>query len=289
MKVCLSCEARFDAVDWHCPACDYSVASKNGILLFAPGNACGGTGFNPAHFGELARLESTNFWFRARNQLLIYFLRTYMPEARKFLEIGCGTGFVLAGIANAFPKLDLTGSELFVEGLPFAAKRVPSAKLFQMDATAIPYESEFDVIGAFDVLEHIEEDERVLAQMHRALASSGSIILTVPQHRFLWSQQDEYACHVRRYEAHELRGKVQRAGFKIVRMTSFVSLLLPLMYLARRSKREAGKDFDPTEELRIGGAINVALKAVLDIEIALIRAGVSLPAGGSLVMIATKE
>jgi len=72
-------------------------------------------------------------------------------------------------------------------------------------------------------------------------------------------------------------------------MTSFVSLLFPVMYLARRRKREGGKKFDPADELRIGGITNAMLKAVLDIEIALIRAGIYLPAGGSLVMIASKE
>ena len=288
MKVCLSCEQRYEGDDWQCPACGFAVANEQGILKFAPGIARDGIGFNPAHFAELAQLESTNFWFRARNALLIHLLRTYIPEARKLLELGCGTGFVLSGIANAFPQLAVSGSELFAEGLSFAAERVRGAKLFQMDARAIPFENEFDVIGAFDVLEHIEEDERVLAQMHQAVVPGGNIILTVPQHRFLWSQQDDFACHVRRYEAADLLSKVERAGFSVRRMTSFVSLLLPVMYLARRRKRVGGKNFDPADELRIGGVVNAVAKAVLDFEIVLIRAGVSLPVGGSLVMIASK-
>jgi len=289
MKICLSCERRYDSDHWQCSSCGVKVAVEQGILKFAPGIARDGVGFNPAHFAELAQLESANFWFRSRNALLIHLLCTYMPEARKLLELGCGTGFVLSGIANAFPQLAVSGSELFAEGLPFASARVPGATLFQMDARAIPFENEFDVIGAFDVLEHIEEDERVLAQMYQAVVPGGNIILTVPQHRFLWSQQDEFACHVRRYEAADLRSKVERAGFAVRRMTSFVTLLLPVMYLARRRKREGGKKFDPADELRIGGITNAMLKAVLDIEIALVRAGLNLPAGGSLVMIASKE
>ena len=65
-----------------------------------------------------------------------------------------------------------------------------------MDARRIPFEDEFDVIGAFDVLEHIKEDEQVLVQMHRAVKSGGGIMLTVPQHMFLWSEQDVQAHHV---------------------------------------------------------------------------------------------
>ena len=289
MKICLSCETRFNAAGWCCPSCGLQVVIENGILHFAPGIIREGAGFNPAYYAELARLESANFWFSVRNSLITQMLGIYFPKARKFLELGCGTGYVMSGIAEAYPHLSLSGSELFAQGLPFAAQRVPAATVFQMDARAIPYESEFDVIGAFDVIEHIEEDERVLAQMHQAVATGGGIMLTVPQHRFLWSQQDEYACHVRRYEAAELRGKVERVGFTVVRMTSFVSLLLPLMFLARRRKRGADKEFDPMEELRIGGLLNTALKAVLGLEVALIRAGVSMPVGGSLMMVAMKR
>ena len=80
-----------------------------------------------------------------------------------------------------------------------------------MDARRIPYEAEFDVIGAFDVIEHIYEDAAVLQQMHRAVRPGGGIIVTVPQHRFLWSKQDEFSCHFRRYTRGELMSKVSCA------------------------------------------------------------------------------
>src|SRR6266545_4042215 len=91
---------------------------------------------------------------------------SYEPE--NFLEIGCGTGFVLSGIRKAFPELILSGSEIFSEGLNLAAERLPGVELFQMDARRIPFQEEFDVIGAFDVLEHVKEDEEVLSQMYQA-------------------------------------------------------------------------------------------------------------------------
>ncbi|HEY6044608.1 MAG TPA: methyltransferase domain-containing protein, partial [Nitrosospira sp.] len=156
------------------------------------------------------------------------------------------------------------------------------------DARKIPFESEFDVIGAFDVLEHIEEDEKVLAQIFHAVLPGGGIILTVPQHRFLWSQQDEYACHVRRYEAEELSNKVEQAGFQVERATSFVSLLLPLMFLSRLSKRKPVENYDPTQEFQISGLLNGILETVLDLERMIIRAGFSFPAGGSRLLIARK-
>jgi SAM-dependent methyltransferase len=260
----------------------------DGYLSFAPEQAQSSEGFQPHHFAELAHAEEGNFWFRSRNRLIIWALHRFFPNARNFLEIGCGTGFVLSGIAGANTNLEISGSEIHSAGLNYAASRVKHATLFQMDARNIPFENEFDVIGAFDVLEHIEEDEQVLAQMFHAVSPDGGIILTVPQHRALWSQQDEYACHVRRYEAQELHSKVEQAGFRVESATSFVFLLLPLMFLSRLSKRKHVENYDPTQELRISGLANMTLEKVLDLERMMIRAGISFPAGGSRLLVARK-
>ena len=93
---------------------------------------------------------------------------------------------------------------------------MPGVTLFQMDARFVPFEEEFDVIGAFDALEHIKEDEDVLREIFRATKEGGGIILTVPQHPFLWSQMDEISHHYRRYTRRGLIDKVQRAGFEVV-------------------------------------------------------------------------
>ncbi len=288
MKICIFCKAKFANTDWLCPSCFTQPQQIEGHLSFAPELAQSSEGFQPHHFAELANAEAGHFWFRSRNQLIIWALERFFPEAKNFMEIGCGTGFVLSGVAAANPQLKICGSEIHSAGLSYAADRVKHATLFQMDARNIPFENEFDVIGAFDVLEHIEEDDKVLAQMFNALSPGGGIILTVPQHRFLWSQQDVYACHVRRYEAPELQSKVEQAGFQVERATSFVSLLLPLMFMSRLSKRKPAENYDATQELRIGGIANKILEAILNLERLIIQAGVSFPAGGSRLMIARK-
>ena len=79
--------------------------------------------------------------------------------------LACGTGFVLAGIAKVHPKMALHGSEIFLDELTVAATRWPDLQFMQMDARCLPYRDEFDVIGGFDVLSHIEQDEVVLAQL----------------------------------------------------------------------------------------------------------------------------
>lgn len=289
MKRCLRCEASFPGEEWRCTACGYAPPVLDGFPAFAPEIAHTAEGFDPALFGELARLEARNFWFQSRNRLIAWALRRYFARAQSLLEIGCGTGFVMAGIAGALPGIKIAASEAHVSGLRFAAQRVPGAHLMQMDARAVPFAAEFDVVAAFDVIEHIEDDRAVLREMHRAARPGGGILLTVPQHPWLWSEFDARARHVRRYTARDLREKVLSAGFEIVRMTAFVSLLLPLMMLSRLRPRAPGSDYDALAELRLAGWLNATLGAVLACERGLIRAGLGLPAGGSLLVVARRQ
>lgn len=288
MRLCTACGKSFDSQGYMCPFCRHEPPRLPGHLAFAPELAEQNEGFEAEYFANLFELEAGSFWFRSRNQLLIWALRRYFPNAKSFLEIGCGTGFVLSGIRRAFPTLELYGSEIFSAGLSFAAQRLPAVELFQMDARRIPFRDEFDVIGAFDVLEHTREDEEVLAQMYQATAKHGGILVTVPHHPFLWSAVDTYSRHVRRYKTRELRTKIERAGFSIVRITSFVSLLLPMLIISRFRMRQSYTEAD-SSELNPGPFINATLERILDIERMIIRTGLSFPAGGSLLLVARRN
>lgn len=256
--------------------------------FFAPQLLDSYGGFDASFFHDLAKIEDGNFWFESRNRLLVWALNRHYPKARNFLEIGCGTGFVLSGIRSEFPGLVLYGCDMFVEGLAYAHQRTPQASLFQMDARNIPFEEEFDVIGAFDVLEHIEEDQEVLSQMRKAVRQGGGIILTVPQHPFLWSQTDDYGHHVRRFTAKELKNKAEDAGFEVLKMTSFVSLLFPLMAISRLKNRHSADAYDPMSEVKINHLMNTLFRRILDFERLIINVGLSFPVGGSLLLIARK-
>jgi trans-aconitate methyltransferase len=117
-------------------------------------------------------LKAGNFWFRARNKIILWTLHQYSPELKSFMEIGCRTGFVISAISEQFPKARLLGREYLEEGLVYARQRLPNVEFAQMDVRNIVYESELD---AFDVLEHIEEDEAVLQQIYKALKPGGIV------------------------------------------------------------------------------------------------------------------
>jgi SAM-dependent methyltransferase len=287
MKRCLACEALFEDARWTCPKCGYQPARRDEIYQFTEEPTDNHAGFKPEYFARLAEIEESNFWFRARNELIQWALHNYFPDAESFFEIGCGTGFVLAGIHEKFPRMRLAGSEIFSDGLAIAETRLPGVEFYQMDARRIPFEREFDVVGAFDVLEHVIEDENVLAQMFNAARPGGGLLVTVPQHPFLWSITDEYAMHQRRYNRTELRRKVERAGFHVERITSFNSLLLPLMIWSRL-QRNRNHDFQPCREFEIGPALNKTLESILRFERMVIKTGASFLAGGSLLLVGRK-
>lgn len=245
-------------------------------------------GFDPSHFVKLARLEQGNFWFRARNKLILWSLARFASDARNFLEVGCGTGFVLQAVACQFPRTEIHGSELLEEGLVFAAERLPRAQLSVLDVKQLCGMNSYDAIGAFDVLEHIDDDVLALSNLFRALRPGGKLFINVPQHEFLWSYSDEIACHERRYERADLFKKLQQEGFKTIFATSFVALPLPLMLASRMRQKRANDKLSVLTELEIRGPLNFALEQILNVEIALVRLGVRWPFGGSLFIVAEK-
>ena len=242
--------------------------------------------FPQSAFEYLAVAESKHWWFRARNRAIVWILRSRVRGIKRFLEVGCGTGFVISGIAKAFPALYLEASEYHEEGLFFARQRVPHCRFRQLDATAMAEDSAYDCIGSFDVIEHINDDECVLSNFYRALRPAGFLLLTVPQHTWLWSSADAYACHVRRYTRSELRAKVMKAGFRIRYCSSFVSLLLPLMAWQRLTAGD--QPYDPDAEFKINPFLNQCLYLVMQLEAVMLRLGFRFPAGGSLLLLAQK-
>lgn len=286
MKTCLSCSLPYQGLRWECPNCAARPAVVEGFPTFAPDLTREVAGYSSDHYDSLETAEEGHFWFAGRRRLILWALAGHFPDARSFFEVGCGSGYVLAGLQQMRADLAIAGSEVLLAGLHRAAKRLgSSAQLFQMDARRLPFSEEFDVIGAFDVIEHIVEDEAVLSEMYRACRPGGGIILTVPQHPWLWSAMDDAAHHIRRYSATDLRAKIEAAGFVVERMTSFVATLLPALVMKRLLQR---RECDLGAELSLSPAANWLFGRALSFDEWFIRHGVDLPVGGSLLAVARK-
>lgn len=272
---------------WRCPACGHVVAQAEGISMFAPELADTVSGFDPKLFDRLSELEASYFWFVTRNKLIVGLADKFFPGARRFLEIGCGNGSVLRALAESRLWERLVGSELHPAGLAYARKRLPSEVEFvQMDARNIPGVGIFDLTGAFDVVEHIADDEGVLRGLRAATQTGGGTIIAVPQHPWLWSQADDLAHHQRRYRSGELECKLRRNGFEVLFSSSFTALLLPVMAASRFMRRSSKQDGDVFSEFKLNSGVNKAFMAILQVEVRFTLAGLRWPAGGSRIVVA---
>jgi SAM-dependent methyltransferase len=276
-----------------CPACGFAAPVADGVPQFAPELADTISGFNPKSFEMLAAIEDNHFWFVPRNRLLSRLVERYFPTARSILEIGCGNGAVLSALARARSDRRLVGSELHPVGLVVARQRLGNkAEFVQMDARKVLAEQAFDVIGAFDVLEHIAEDEEVIRSAHLALTPGGGMVIAVPQHPWLWSSADEVAYHVRRYRRGELEEKLDRNGFRVVFSGSYCTILLPLMIASRwldRIRRKPEGTAKPSKlEARPPDQINIAMTALLQAEVSATLSGLRFPIGGSRIVVAMR-
>jgi SAM-dependent methyltransferase len=271
---------------WKCPACRHVVMQSEGIPMFAPELADTISGFDPKSFEGLSRVESEHFWFVTRNELIVGLANKFFPDARNFLEIGCGNGAVLSAIAKSRHWERLAGSELHPSGLVYARKRLPDGVEFaQIDARTIPAVDVFDLTGAFDVIEHIADDEKVLRGLRGATQAGGGTIIAVPQHPWLWSLSDDVAHHQRRYRRGELEAKLRRNGFEVLFSSSFTATLLPLMAASRLKNRGKQDTTDIDREFMLDPRVNKLFITILRAEIRMTLAGFSWPAGGSRLVV----
>jgi SAM-dependent methyltransferase len=184
--------------------------------------------------------------------------------------------------------------DFFAEALLWARRRC-RCPLVQGTLQATPFGVPFDLIGLFDVLEHVENDRQALRELHALLSPGGVLALTVPAHASLWSYWDEVCQHHRRYSVEELKGKLAEAGFQTEYVTQFMSLLFPLMWLKRKLRRvevsEGNEDGRKVaeNELRVFPGINALLGWTLRPESLLVARRLRLPIGTSLVALARRS
>jgi len=268
---------------------------QQGRPRVADGSLRGG-GYDSFFFDQVARIEDQHFWFRARNRLIFKLTRkitSTLPPGYRVLEVGCGTGNVLRVLSKACPDGKVVGLELSFDGLRHAQSR-SAGFLVQGDVRNCPFGKPFDLVGLFDVLEHVPEDRETLASLWNALAPGGRLLLTVPAHQFLWSYFDEAAHHCRRYSAQDIRQKLTDAGFQVEFLSQFMTCIFLLVWIFRkmnglRKQSESDSARSRTsEEFRLVPIVNPILTTLLTLEAGWLARGHHVPIGTSLVVVARR-
>lgn len=219
--------------------------------------------------------EDSHWWYRGRLRVVRDAVERSLGGLReaRLLDAGCGGGATLVELADL-------GTAVGLEPSPISRAKAlarGAAQIIDGSLEALPFgDGAFDLALVLDVLEHLPERSRALAELHRVVRPGGALVVTVPAHPRLWSRHDELNHHCRRYTGEALRAQAQGDGWEVLRTSHFMSALLPAAVLARRLGRGAdGLETPPAP-------VNRALEATIKGEAALIRRGARLPVGLSL-------
>jgi 2-polyprenyl-3-methyl-5-hydroxy-6-metoxy-1,4-benzoquinol methylase len=297
MLRCIACRGILESTDsgYTCRSCKKRYPNEDGIIRFRDETPVKEYHFPEGGFDVLYRSEAGSFWFQVRNRIIGALLSRYVPKDARLLEVGCGTGFV-AGYLNQ-QGYQIECADLFLEGLNYCRKRGSGYAYYQYDLYDQVFSEEFDGVLACDVIEHLEDDARVLTNLNRSLKKGGVLMLTVPACPAIWSDIDEYAGHKRRYSRDEVKRKLEAAGFRVLKSSYFMMLLFPAIALSRMRMRlpetagDAQKEIlveRATGELSLPPVLNSLFGRIFALEVPIIS-HMDLPIGSSLVAVAVKE
>jgi SAM-dependent methyltransferase len=235
----------------------------------------------------LFRVEQSHWWHIGRRHILAGFVedicRRVTDRRARILDVGCGTGANLLMLSKYGAA---EGVDISEDALAFCRERgLDHVK--QGAGEELPYEDgTFDLVTAFDVVEHMDDDLAGLEEMFRVLRPGGHALLFVPTFMFLWGVQDDVSHHRRRYRLRELRGVLEQAGFQIERSTyANITFFLPILVI-RKLMRLTRIKADTENNINVP-ALNGFFGALFGAEGAILRY-INLPFGVSGLCVAKK-
>lgn len=239
-------------------------------------------------YHRMADIQDRHWWYEGRRQILATLIkRLHLPTGARILEAGCGPGANLKMLSRfgevfAFEPDDFAISHCR-ENSGIAAERLQTGFL----PAPIPFNEPFDLVGAFDVIEHVEADSESLKALHTLTKPGGYALFTVPAYPFLWSQHDVVNHHKRRYLRSQFKKLLTEAGYTVEFISYYNSALFPLVVLVRFIKKTLKVKDSPDETLPRYEVINQVLRLVFAAERFLLGR-IPLPCGVSIIAVCRK-
>ena len=234
---------------------------------------------------EMRRLEDHHWWFVGKRLLVTALLGDVLARPGiRLLDVGCGTGGVLAGLGRGVRPVGVDRSAL---ALAHCRQRGLTA-VACAGAGALPFApSSFDVVLLLDVLEHFSDEQGLLGDVRGLVRTGGHVLVSVPAFQFLWSDHDEVLQHVRRYRAGELRRVLQDAGFTVERLTYTNAVAFPPAVVVRGLLARLGIWSGGRTDFREHGTlVNGTLVGAYRLEAQALARGLRLPLGLSVAAVA---
>jgi SAM-dependent methyltransferase len=204
-----------------------------------------------AQFQLHAEIEQRHWWFVGRRQIVGSVVERLLPPSPEttIVDVGCGTGANLGELATRY---DCVGIDTSAEAIVLARQRFPQVKFIHGFAPAGLGDiiTRTRLVLLMDVLEHVEHDRQLLADLVDALQPGTLLLITVPANPKLWSPHDVAFGHYRRYELESLRELWSELPVNELMVTYFNARLYPLVRAARwlnslrgQASGAAGTDF----------------------------------------------
>jgi SAM-dependent methyltransferase len=251
---------------------------------------------NKEYYQEYYRMEREHWWFLARAKILETIIsRLIEPEKElKILNVGIATGASSEWLSKFG---HVTSLEFDTDCCQFVSEKL-NMSVIQGSITDLPFESScFDLVCAFDVIEHVENDKRASEELNRVLKIGGHVFATVPAFQTLWSEHDEINHHYRRYRKNQFNNLFFAIPkLKLIKSSYFNSLMFLPIFLIRliskiftnKSKKENSVQQSDFERYKINKTINSLLYHFFFSERFILKNGLSFPFGVSILSIFRK-
>ena len=241
-----------------------------------------------SYYNKYYTLERNHWWFKIRSRILMDTIRRKIgKDSLNILNIGSATHYTSELLMEYGKVISLEYDE---ECCKFARNEL-GFEVINGSATKLPFkDNSFNLICAFDVIEHIEDDQLAIKEIERVcMTNSGYIILTVPAFSFLWSDHDVVNHHFRRYTMRRLLNLIDEKA-KIIKKTYFNFLLFPLISIFRLASNSRLKKTNPGnaksdfDNINIHSSVNMIFERIFNLERTLLKF-LNFPIGVSILLL----